>query len=349
MEAPRRWCRCGCERHNPATSCRPRATWRWWSIRTGSEPSTVTPPWDGSSSTTDPLGRVETNTYDEVGNLTTTRDGNNNLTRYEYFPDGQVQGIFTPTTRRSTYTYDADNFQATMVDSIGTTTWTRDWRGNELTVDDANGNVVGHTYDLSGNVTELTYPDGFVSERTYDVASRPATIGDPSGQISFDRDRMGRPVEVSHPNGLVSAFAYDPEGKVTSIDHRSPKNNSGARFDYTYTADDLVHTRNIAFKKNKGESARYTYDGVDRMTQSHTEAQGARGGTTRYTYDPAGNRVGMWSDDDPTTNSPNDAFEVSYHFDAADQLLTERQQFKNSSTEIKRQYDGNGNLTRQAD
>ncbi len=299
--------------------------------------------------TIDPIGRVETNTYDEVGNLSSTTDGNNNLTRYQYFPDGQLQGTFYADDTSVTYAYDADNFQASMVDSIGTTTWTRDWRGNELTVDDANGNVVGHVYDLAGNVTELTYPGGFVSERTYDKASRPSTVTDASGTISFDRDLMGRPTEVSHPNGLVSAFAYDPEGKVTSIDHRSPKNNSGARFDYTYTPDDLVHTRDIAFKKNKGESARYTYDGVDRLIESHTNAQGARGGTSRYTYDPAGNRVGLWTDDDPTTNSPNDAFEVSYHFDAADQLLTERQQFKNRSSVIERHFDDNGNLTRQSE
>lgn len=308
---------------------------------------------------TDPLGRVEESFYNPIGDLVAEVDGKGNRTEHTYFSDGQLKTTTYADGTAVSYTYDGDNFPSTMTDTIGHTTWKRDWRGNVTNTSDANGNELSYDYDLAGNVTALTYPDGFTSNRTYDLASRPATITDRTGEISYDRDRLGRPTRVTHPNGMATVFAYDPEGKVTEIDHRSPHGSAGrggadglgssVRFEYGYTVDDLVADRTIAFKKNKGESATYSYDGVDRLIGSETRAQGQRGYEVEYRYDAAGNRTWMSSTDDPTTNSPTDGFEVDYTYDAADQLIAERRAYKNRSTQVRRSYDGNGNLVSQVE
>ena len=305
---------------------------------------------------------MEESFYNPIGDLIAEIDGKGDRTEHTYYPDGQLKTTTYADGTSVAYTYDGDNFPSTMTDSIGVTSWKRDWRGSVTYTSDANGNELSYDHDLAGNVTALTYPDGFVSERTYDVASRPLTIEDRTGSISYDRDRLGRPTRVTHPNGMATAFTYDPEGKVTEIDHRSPHGSvaggpkagadglgSSVRFEYGYTADDLVAERTISFKKNKGESASYSYDGVDRLLSSATQAKGQRGYEVDYRYDAAGNRTWMWSSDDPTTNSPTDAFEVDYSYDAADQLITERRAYKNQSTQVRRAYDRNGNLVSQVE
>jgi RHS repeat-associated protein len=86
---------------------------------------------------------------------------------------------------------------------------------------------------------------------------------------------------------------------------------------------------------------RYTYDPLRRLT-GVTDSEGFR---AVYEYDAAGNRTRWWANDDRTTPRPRDGFEVTYTYDAADQLLqalrvgaqpNDRQAFVYA-------YDANGN------
>lgn len=319
---------------------------------------------------TDPLGRAETYAYNPVGDLVSHVDRNGNERNISYFLDRVIKAIEFADDTSESYTYDADNFRVSMIDSVGTTTWQHDWRGNESYTNDANGNEVSHGYDLAGNVTKITYPDGFESVRTFDAASRMATLTDRSGAIHYERDRLGRRSTVTHPNKLVAAYDYDPEGNVTSIDYdktgRRPRDR--AAFEYTYTSDNLVESRTTTHGGRDRQTDRYAYDGVDRLISSRTKASSKRrhkgpnyrqpeswgrnphrGQSVHYSYDAAGNRTAMAASDDPTTKQ-FDPLKVSYAYDHADQLLSEtRNHNRRYHQEISRSYDGNGNLTRESD
>jgi RHS repeat-associated protein len=312
---------------------------------------------------TDPLGRTTSWSYTSVGTVGTKTDGNGSLTRYAYEPDRQLRSTLYADGTATTFGYDADNFRTSMTDSVGTTTWTRDWRGLETSSTDAKGSTVGHVFDLNGNVTELAYSRGFRSRRGYDPANRLVSVTDPAGTITYTRDALGRPQEIRHPNGTRSRFAFDADGNTTTIDHLTGKPNPGnggpgdslLRLDYTYTVDKLVAERTMVTRNGKDtgrpsdpgnngpDVTTYTYDGLNRLVGSRID----NGQTSAYTFDAVGNRTAYSTTDDPQSPSPKDAADVAYSFDAADQLLTETRSSKNQSRIVQRGYDRNGNLLAQ--
>ncbi|MGH1488206.1 MAG: DUF6531 domain-containing protein [Acidimicrobiales bacterium] len=304
---------------------------------------------------TDPLGRTKTHRYDEVGYKMSVIDGNGNETRFQLDPDGQPNRVTYSDGSVVSFTYDADNFQLTMTDDLGVTSWERDWRGNAVSEMDANGNAVSRTYDLNGNVVALTYPDGFESTRVYDPANRLTSLTDHAGTIGYQRDALGRAVVTEHSNRMVTRSEYDEEGKLVVIDHTSPHRSglnasrgtptkgrpprelaSALRFEYRYAADDIV--AEVAVSGDRNETTHYVHDGLNRLVESVSTSR-----SSWYTYDAVGNRLSYTTSDDPSTSRRNDAMAVEYHYDAANQLGEEIRQSKNRGLTIGRTYDKNGN------
>ena len=56
-----------------------------------------------------------------------------------------------------------------MVDWTGTTTFEVDLLNRITKTTDSKGNVVGYTYDATGNQTSVSYPDGTTATKTYDL------------------------------------------------------------------------------------------------------------------------------------------------------------------------------------
>ncbi len=220
---------------------------------------------------------------------------------------------------------------------------------------DALGSRVEHAYDLNGNVVELGYDGGFDSVRTYDAANRLESISDPSGVITYSRDKLGQVRQVTHPNMVTTDVSFDPEGNIVSIDRQGPKANPTATLlsvEYTYTADDLVASRTLTTRNGKKtskpgdpgndgpETTSYNYDSLNRLIGSEV----AGGDTASYTYDAVGNRLSYHASDNPNTPSPKDSLSVSYHYDDGDQLLNGTARSKNKATVTDRRYDHNGSL-----
>ena len=72
-----------------------------------------------------------------------------------------------------------------MVDPSGTTTYTYDPTGNLTKVTAGNGDVISYQWNLAGERTALTYPDGALVAETHDANGRLIVVAHPvSGSTS---------------------------------------------------------------------------------------------------------------------------------------------------------------------
>ncbi len=65
-------------------------------------------------------------------------------------------------------------------------TYTRDFRGNPLTMTDENSHTTTYEYDHAGNLTKTTFADGTFTTRTYDELNRLASVTDERGEPHDD-------------------------------------------------------------------------------------------------------------------------------------------------------------------
>ncbi len=129
----------------------------------------------------DPLGRLTFNEYNRVGDLTKTADAEEHVTTYTYDPASRLTEVTysdekTPAVK---YEYDADGNRIEMADGTGTTTYTYDTLDRPVHNTDGHGNKTGWEYDLAGQQTKLTYPNGTQVTRTYDNTGRLQSVTDP--------------------------------------------------------------------------------------------------------------------------------------------------------------------------
>jgi YD repeat-containing protein len=131
------------------------------------------------TSRTDPRGKTTRYEYDFAGNLTAEIDPINNRWDYTYDENNNLTSVRNPDTRlinhlydaqnrrtRTTYsnatqvnyTYDANGNLATMVDSVGTTSYQYDEANRLKQFTDPFGNIVSYTFDKAGNRKTMTYP-----------------------------------------------------------------------------------------------------------------------------------------------------------------------------------------------
>ncbi|MEW4451991.1 RHS repeat-associated core domain-containing protein [Bremerella sp. JC817] len=253
-------------------------------------------------STTDPLGRTTSYTYDNIGRqLTVTLpdpDGAGALTApvttYVYNADGQLASVTDAASQAVSYTYNTAGQIATMTDPTGTTTYTYDALGRQVSITEPDPDGAG---PLSAPTTTYTYDDegDMVSMTTLD------------GTTSYDYDDLGRITKMTMP---------DPDGVGSAL---------AAWTVYTYDAVG----RTLTETNRLGNSTSYAYDNLGRLIKT-TDAEG---GETEYTYDANGNRLTLTDPEENTTtwtydklnrmltntNELNDT--RSYEYDAAGNVV----------------------------
>jgi RHS repeat-associated protein len=125
----------------------------------------------------------------------------------------------------------------------------RDRYGNQLTITRSGGN--------SGNITQLTSPNGRWLQFTYDTGNRVSQAKDNTGRtVNYTYDPSGRLATVTDPNGGITQYTYDASNRMLTI----------------------RDARNIVFLTNQ-------YDGSGRVTLQ-TQADGS---TYQFAYSVDGN------------------------------------------------------------
>ena len=231
-------------------------------------------------SVTDPLGRTTSYGYDAAGNRISLTDPAGRTTSYGYDTSNELTSVTYSDgkTPKVTYAYTADGQRATMTDGIGTTSYSYDSLNRLTKVTDGDGQATSYGYDLDGNLTTLTYPNGQTVTRSYDKASQLTGVTDWLGHTtSFGYDPDANPTSQTFPNTVQTTAAYDNAGQLTSITDRS---GSATLASFTYTRDNLGQLTSDTPAGVPGGSQTYSYTQLNQLASDNHAA---------YGYDPSGN------------------------------------------------------------
>jgi RHS repeat-associated protein len=273
-------------------------------------------------SSTDVLGTVTLNAYDERGNLTTTtRDVGstghlNQQIRLRYNAQGDVIALTDPNGNLTTSSYDANRRLVSVTTSATpgasqglATAFSLDPDGRVIqTQQTANGTVLNTTrtaYSNSGQPIQTTDANGNTTVYRYDSVDRLLTVIDALGRTTtYSYDNLGRRTGVF--NAAIQSAAllqqsYRPDGQLASL---TDAGGNVTTFSYdgldrlatatypnsstetqTYDANSNVLTR----KTRKGDTLSFTYDTLNRLITKTPPSSPV----VTYRYDLAGRLIGV--------------------------------------------------------
>ncbi len=235
-----------------------------------------------------------------------------------------------------TYTYDADGNLTGMTDGSGTSSFTYDPFGEELTAANGAGQTVTWAYDSDGNVESTTYPlPGSASWAATDTVD---DFYDHADNLTGVTDFNGNRISIGYsPDDLVNTTTLGSTGdKIdTTFDNTdSPSliklENSTSTlqsFTYSYAPDETILNETDA-PSSSFSPAVYTYDDQGRTT-SMTPGSGS---PLNYTYDASSNLAtlpgggtGTYNAAGQLTSATIGDANTSFDFDADGQQLNEKQ------------------------
>ncbi|MBL9146095.1 MAG: hypothetical protein JNM99_20605 [Verrucomicrobiaceae bacterium] len=265
----------------------------------------------------DALGTMVTHVYDAKGLVTSSRDGNNNDTRFTYNSSGflTARTIAFGTPKASTATVVPSELGWVMSETNAlnqTVTYLRNINGQAVRTTDPLGRQFSATFDANGNLTSESDAKGSTTSYTYDDADQrtamtdrvgstwnytytywgepetvqtPAAMSDGTTQretTTKSYDQIGRLITETDVYGGNARFEYDANGNVTaSVD------KAGQRWTRTYD----VLNRPITSTDPLGNVTTTTYDVVGRV-KTITSPNGF---PTQHEYDGRG-RLKKWTD-----------------------------------------------------
>jgi len=139
-----------------------------------------------------------------AGQLCTAKDGNGNVTKYNYDTTGNLTKVTPPAPQGTTsYTYDALSRVTSVTDPRGKVTkYAYDVRDRQTTITFANGSTLAKTY----------YPNGLVQ---YDSDSF-------AGTKQFEYDTLGHTTrQIGALAGLNQKYSYDAAGNILAFEDTS--------------------------------------------------------------------------------------------------------------------------------
>ena len=178
---------------------------------------------------------------------------------------------------------------------------------------DALGRVLGETaygyamayqYDLAGNRTRITWPDGVYVTYEYDNLYR-TTAAKESGSstlVGVAYDNLQRRMDLTRLNGVTTSYGYDAASRLTSIFHNLTGTANDQTITMAYTPASQIRTKvgsNSLYDWTGAQvTGTYTANGLNQITGAgaRVPAYDARGnlsndGVNGFTYDIANNLV----------------------------------------------------------
>ena len=255
-------------------------------------------------SVSDPLGRVRSIEYDNLGNVTRFIDVAGVATDFEYeLAFNRLISITDALGNETRYTYDQRGNMVSATDPLGATAQLEyDELGLPVAFTDALLQTSRYGYDDRGNLVSLEDPLGNRMHFGYDPVARLTDVTDALGRpLRVAYDEFDRLTEIVDALGRVTQFTYDANGLLLSITDPSDSTTS---FAYNQM-EQLVSRTDVS-----GVSETFEYDLNGNLVR-HTDR---RGQIASYTYDPR---------NQPMQVQYADAL-VEYAFDAVGRLMEVR-------------------------
>jgi YD repeat-containing protein len=151
-------------------------------------------------------------------------------------------------------------------------------------------NAVSAGYDLAGNMTSLTYPDGRVVQQVFDSASHLTTVnyqswnGETVGTSylsAIGYDPVGHPTSATMGNGVVRTGAYNTRLEPKSLGYANSSSVNLWNKTFLWTKNGNLEQ---AADTVAGTTRQYNYDTLNRLIG----AQDIHGSSTGQTTNTSG-------------------------------------------------------------
>ncbi|MBI1746624.1 MAG: hypothetical protein HYR55_08555 [Acidobacteria bacterium] len=280
-------------------------------------------------------------TFDAIGNRTSLKDANGNLTRFEYDALQRLTREIRPNGLSLTHSYDevsnrlrtlrSDGYARTLLydrlsrvtqesDTIGAITRNGyDAMNRRITATDGNSNLSRYAYDLAGRLTSTTDPLGRVFRFEYDGIGNVLRLTDREGRIrSHTYDELDRLRTITDALNNTVTLAFDAIGRIVSF-----RDGNGNVTAFTYSgAGRRRITRHVyadgrfmqvefdgvgnVVNRTDGAAITYAYDDLNRLIRRSYPS----GSPDVFTYDKGGRML----------TATNADATVTFAYDSVDRL-----------------------------
>ena len=213
-------------------------------------------------------------TYNLYGQLGTVTRPDGMVTKYEYYEDANDPNNYGHLWKIIRDYNDVDGFNIT-------TEFSYDILGNVVEITDPNGNVSQFAYDNLGRLTQIIAPSPFSyvtnfwydkNENLFQIDRQTSDSNQPWQITGFTYNVLDRLEAITDPLGYITVFDYDEnQNRTLMVD--AEDNNSA----YVYDERDLLWKVIDA----NGNVTEYAYDENGNLE----EIKDAKGNVTTYTYD----------------------------------------------------------------
>jgi RHS repeat-associated protein len=309
-------------------------------------------PSSGVRTVTDPGGRQWTLTTDTSGRVTAIRrpgSTSDNIT-YVYGSDGTISSATkdSVTTNYSRFVSGTTATETTTDPASGQTVTTSDLNiGRPTSFKDELNRTTSYAYDANGRLTQVTQPEGNITQLTLDgrgnaitttkIAKNGSGLGNIITSASFDSTctnvvKCNKPNSTTDAKGNVTNYSYDPtHGGVTAVTRPAPTSGAvrpEARYSYTQipsaSGDQVYQLTGVSACKTVGSCAGTADEAKATIAYNSnllpvtvTRASGDNSliATTTTAYDARGR---IDTVDGPLSGT---ADTTKYRWDGADQLI----------------------------
>ena len=224
--------------------------------------------------------RVQTYQYDRLGRMISMKDGNGNVTQYEYWErSGRVSRLTAPEGAEFQYRYDQIEQCMAIQSEAGEVQFGYTKLGARALEIDPLGNTTRYRYDLLSNLIAKVLPNQY-DEKTGDGSC-----------YRYEYDAMDHRIRTTDPLGNVFATPHDTAGRLAmevNPNTYDPATKSGQGVRYEYDTDD----RRTKVIYPDGGVRRLKYDSMGRLVKviepEQYDPQTDDGSGYTYRYDAAG-------------------------------------------------------------
>lgn len=284
-------------------------------------------------------------TYADNGKVATVKDGENNLTTYEYDGFDLPMKVRMPVTTKGANASSSTDFEQVTLDANGNVTSHRLRDGqviafsydglNRVKLKDLPGTEpdVTYTYDNLGRVKSANQSGNNLSF-TWDALSRNLSQTAPQGTVNSSWDVAGRRTRLTYPGtGLYVDYNYHVTGEMTKIRENGATLGLGVLATYAY--DNLGRRTSVTF--GNGAVQAYTFDAVSRLASLSNNLGGTADDlTATFTNNPASQITSTNRTGDPYAWTDAVAVNRNYASNGLNQYT--------SAGAVSFTYDGRGNL-----
>ena len=272
-------------------------------------------------------------TYDQVGNLATSKDALNRVTTYTVNRLNQVTKVTDPASYDTEYVYDANDNVVTQYVENGGGSGSSGWVVtmeydllDKLTksteqITNSTTRSITYAYDDADNLTRITDPEGRKVDYAYDDLGRNTKVTAGAGTSdasswTYYYDNDSRLTKMKDPANKETKYYYDYHGRQTKVldpaNHFTYTEYDYGRVDFveTYASGSTPGTSNPLTKQ------RFFYDSLGRMTKSETMLKESPSGsnigdgwtTTTYEYDKLGRTTSVFDENSNETEYTYDRY-----------------------------------------